>query len=63
MSSVQKCSRCNRHASRNICRHSASGHTDTFTRDRSIHPSARVVPSPSGASSPALITRSRPPER
>ena len=38
MSSTQKCSRCSRQASRNICRHSAPGRTDTLTRSRSTQP-------------------------
>ena len=59
MSSVQKWSRCSRHASRYICSHSLSGLTETLTRLRSIQPLLRPGPLSLGAFSPVAITRSR----
>ena len=56
ISGVQKCSRCSRQASWNICRHSAAGSTDTRSRSRSSQPLTRPGLSPwASLSSPALL--------
>ncbi len=69
MSGVQKLSRCSRHTSRSICRHSARGSTAARTRVRSIQPvlrdGASEAPPPSAGSGLRLAgtARSRLPSR
>ena len=49
MSATQKWSRCRRHTSRSICRHSSRGSTDTRMRPRSIQPLLREGASPTSS--------------